>query len=135
MKSETSTDMNQQNVYFKSTKFTPTPVYALGELAPGTLIQGPAIIIDKTQTLVVTPESQARVLGSHVLIDITSDVKEDVSSRVVDPAMLSVFGHRFMSIAEQMGRTLQKTSVSLNIKERLDFSCALFGPDGMCHNS
>lgn len=43
---------------------------------------------------------------------------------------LSIFGHRFMGIAERMGRTLQKTSVSLNIKERLDFSCAIFGPDG-----
>lgn len=115
-------------------KYTPTPVYALEKLTPGTLMQGPAIVIDKTQTLVVTPEAQARILDSHVLIDITSDVKEDVSSRVIDPATLSVFGHRFMSIAEQMGRTLQKTSVSLNIKERLDFSCALFGPDGTCRN-
>lgn len=47
-----------------------------------------------------------------------------------DPILLAVFSHRFMSIAEQMGRTLQRTAVSVNIKERLDFSCALFGPDG-----
>jgi 5-oxoprolinase (ATP-hydrolysing) len=50
---------------------------------------------------------------------------------VVDHIQLSLFAHRFMSIAEQMGRALQKTAVSLNIKERLDFSCALFGPEGM----
>jgi 5-oxoprolinase (ATP-hydrolysing) len=47
-----------------------------------------------------------------------------------DPVQLAVFAHRFMGIAEQMGRTLQRTSVSVNVKERLDFSCALFGPDG-----
>jgi len=48
----------------------------------------------------------------------------------LDPIELSIFSHRFMSIAEQMGETLQKTAVSTNIKEWLDFSCALFGPDG-----
>jgi len=48
----------------------------------------------------------------------------------LDPVHLSIFSHRFMSIAEQMGRVLQRTSISTNIKERLDFSCALFGPDG-----
>jgi len=125
----------QQNVYFKRTQFTPTPVYVLKHIRPGSLVMGPAIIIDDTQTLVVTPDAQARVLDSHVLIDILSSGNEDVSSEVIDPATLSVFGHRFMSIAEQMGRTLQKTSVSLNIKERLDFSCALFGPDGMTTNN
>ena len=47
-----------------------------------------------------------------------------------DPILLSLFGNRFMSVAEAMGTALQKTSVSTNIKERLDFSCALFAPDG-----
>ncbi len=47
---------------------------------------------------------------------------------LVDSVLLSVFAHRFMSVAEQMGRTLQRTAVSTNIKERKDFSCALFGP-------
>ena len=47
-----------------------------------------------------------------------------------DSIELSIFAHRFMSIAEQMGRTLQRTSISTNIKERLDYSCAIFGPDG-----
>ncbi|GAB1212198.1 hypothetical protein ATERTT37_001330 [Aspergillus terreus] len=82
-------------------------------------------------TLVIAPDAEARVLTSHVVID----VKEPSSVAMKDPTtvdhiQLSVFGHRFMSIAEQMGRALQKTAVSLNIKERLDFSCALFGPDG-----
>ncbi|KAJ6157946.1 hypothetical protein N7470_005538 [Penicillium chermesinum] len=82
-----------------------TPVFLLDQLEKGSRVTGPAVIIDKTQTIVVSPEE-------------------------VDPIRLSIFGHRFMSIAEQMGRTLQKTSVSTNIKERLDFSCALFSPDG-----
>ena len=49
---------------------------------------------------------------------------------VEDPVQLSIFGHRLMGIAELMGRTLARTSISVNIKERLDFSCALFAPDG-----
>lgn len=52
------------------------------------------------------------------------------SSERVDPVLLSIFSHRFMSIAEQMGRTLQRTAISTNIKERLDFSCALFDAQG-----
>lgn len=87
------------------------------------------MIIDNTQTIVVIPNAEARILTSHVIIDISSPKKLQSSSTSVDPVQLSVFGHRFMSIAEQMGRTLQKTAVSLNIKERLDFSCAIFGPD------
>lgn len=107
-----------------------TPVYLLKDLASGTAIDGPAMIIDNTQTLVIVPNAQARILTSHVVIDLDSTkAKSQSSTTVVDPIQLSVFGHRFMSIAEQMGRTLQKTAVSLNIKERLDFSCAIFGPD------
>ena len=52
------------------------------------------------------------------------------ASEALDPIQLAIFSHRFMGIAEQMGRTLQRTAVSVNIKERLDFSCALFGRDG-----
>lgn len=73
------------------------------------------------------------MLTSHVVIDVKeSSSVATTNPTTVDHIQLSVFGHRFMSIAEQMGRALQKTAVSLNIKERLDFSCALFGPDGMC---
>jgi 5-oxoprolinase (ATP-hydrolysing) len=55
------------------------------------------------------------------------DSYEDVPA---DPIQLSIFSHRFMGIAEQMGRVLQRTSISVNMRERLDYSCALFGPDG-----
>lgn len=117
-------------VYFKGHGSVMTPIHTLDTLTAGTFIQGPAIILDSTQTLVVVPEATARVLSSHVVIEVSSSLsKQTLSDKIIDPASLSVFGHRFMSIAEQMGRALQNTSVSLNIKERLDFSCAIFGPD------
>lgn len=118
-----------KNVFFKGHGSQLTPVYILDSLQPGTFIKGPAIILDSTQTLVVVPEATAKILTAHVVIEIGSLSKQNLSDTIVDPASLSVFGHRFMSIAEQMGRALQNTSVSLNIKERLDFSCAIFGPD------
>ncbi|KAJ5602593.1 Hydantoinase B/oxoprolinase-domain-containing protein [Penicillium hordei] len=119
-------------VFFDSeTGFVETPVYLLREIGSNVRLHGPAIIIDETQTIVVSPNAIVHVLQTCVLIDITESVPQQASSLThVDPIRLSIFGHRFMSVAEQMGRTLQKTAVSTNIKERLDFSCALFSPDG-----
>ncbi|KAL4891114.1 Hydantoinase B/oxoprolinase-domain-containing protein [Aspergillus ambiguus] len=128
---ETTEQMPQAKVYFQGTGSCLTPVFQLQKLSPMLTIPGPAIIIDQTQTLVITPGAEARVLKSHVVIEIKeSSLVKLNDPTTVDHIQLSVFGHRFMSIAEQMGRALQKTAVSLNIKERLDFSCALFGPDG-----
>jgi 5-oxoprolinase (ATP-hydrolysing) len=112
-----------------------TPVYQLGKLGRGSRIQGPAMIIDDTQTIVLVPGATANILEHCVVIDLPQKraiVGQQIEStkEQINPIQLSIFGHRFMSIAEQMGRTLQKTSVSTNIKERLDFSCALFSPDG-----
>lgn len=92
-------------------------------------IAGPAMILDNTQSILLVPGSEAKILSAHVVIDVPHVIKTGTFSTTVDPIQLSTFGHRFMSIAEQMGRILQKTSMSLNIKERLDFSCAIFGPD------
>jgi 5-oxoprolinase (ATP-hydrolysing) len=92
-------------------------------------IKGPAMILDATQSILIIPEAEAKILSKHIVIDIQPLSNSLSSSTTVDPIQLSVFAHRFMSIAEQMGRILQKTSMSLNIKERLDFSCAVFGPD------
>ncbi|KAJ5769640.1 hypothetical protein N7520_004199 [Penicillium odoratum] len=109
-----------------------TPVYLLDQLEKHSRITGPAVIIDQTQTIVVAPNAVANLLETCIVIDLqdkeTSQPEQAASE--IDPIRLTIFGHRFMSIAEQMGRTLQKTSVSTNIKERLDFSCALFSPDG-----
>lgn len=119
-------------VYFADKGHCKTPVYFLNNLATGTLVPGPAMIIDATQTIVVEPSATATILSKHVILDVSSTVKKtsDDFDNTIDPIRLSIFGHRFMSIAEQMGRTFQKTSVSTNIKERLDFSCALFSPEG-----
>lgn len=112
------------------------PLYFLKSLTKGDMVRGPAIILDDTQTIAVSPESNAIILERHVVLELDRKTAalpvEEVSleTKKVDPVQLTVMAHRFMSIAEQMGHALQKTSVSVNIKERLDFSCALFSPDG-----
>ncbi|KAI1345942.1 hydantoinase B/oxoprolinase [Xylaria sp. FL0043] len=125
----------KSQVYFEGGR-RETPLYKLEDLAVGDEITGPAVLADGTQTIVITPNAKALILKTHVIIDLTSDSGKDESEkkesgeREVDPIMLSIFGHRFMAIAEQMGRALQKTSVSTNVKERLDFSCAIFDATG-----
>jgi 5-oxoprolinase (ATP-hydrolysing) len=106
-----------------------TPIYELPNLPVGSKIVGPAILIDQNATIAIEPFCSAIITSEHVVGYLNDSISADIGTQM-DPIMLSIFGHRFMSIAEQMGRTLQKTSVSTNIKERLDFSCALFGPDG-----
>jgi 5-oxoprolinase (ATP-hydrolysing) len=124
---------DQVSVYFES-GWTTAPLYHLNTLIRGDLVDGPAIILDKTQTIVVAPQAKATILDRHVMIELDhnkgSISAPETTARTVDPVELSVMAHRFMSIAEQMGLALQKTSVSVNIKERLDFSCALFSPEG-----
>lgn len=123
-----------KSVYFEGGR-RETPIYQLGDLDVGSKLKGPAILADGTQTIVVTPSATALVIQTHVVINIGDD--DDASGSVqktntkdVDPVLLSIFAHRFMAIAEQMGRALQKTSVSTNVKERLDYSCALFDSEG-----
>lgn len=116
------------NIYFDG--WIKASIYQLPNLSIGDTIAGPAIIIDDTQTILVEPRSKACILYNHILLLVEQEEKPALSSTVVDPIQLSVFGHRFMSIAEQMGRTLQQTAISTNIKERLDFSCALFDAQG-----
>lgn len=138
------------SVYFAEGGRQATPLFLLANLKAGHEIEGPAIIIDNTSTIVVEPRCTAVVTdagdvridveassavaavadadGAEVALGAAGD--SVIAEQPVDPILLGVFSHRFMSIAEQMGRTLQRTSISVNIKERLDFSCALFGPDG-----
>jgi len=107
-----------------------TAIYDLDALKAGHEINGPAIIIHQTSTILVEPDCKA-VITRYGDVEIqvgAKDVKK--LGTQVDPVQLSIFSNLFMSIAEQMGRMLQKTAISTNIKERLDFSCALFGPDG-----
>ncbi|OAA42091.1 Hydantoinase B/oxoprolinase [Metarhizium rileyi] len=124
-----------KEVYFEGGRKN-TPVYKLESLDVGDVIKGPAVLADGTQTIVVPPRTNALVTETHVILNNEKEgVQEeghhqDSADREVDPIMLSIFGHRFMAIAEQMGRALQKTSVSTNVKERLDFSCAIFDDTG-----
>lgn len=128
----TSPDLTTKTYFDGRKERLDTPVYQLDKIEKSSRIHGPAIIIDNTQTIVVVPDAVADVLETCIVIDLkeTKSSTEEAASSGIDTIKLSIFGHRFMSIAEQMGRTLQKTSVSTNIKERLDFSCALFSPDG-----
>jgi len=120
-----------KSVYFEGGR-QETSIYKLEDLTVGDRIQGPAIIADGTQTIVVTPNATALLIDTHVVINVGESGASDkqLTTKEVDPIMLSIFSHRFMAIAEQMGRALQKTSVSTNVKERLDYSCALFDADG-----
>ena len=110
-----------------------TPVFDRDALAPGNRVTGPAIIREQTATTVVEPGWQAELTakGHLVLTRVVPLERTFAVGTDCDPVMLEVFNNLFMSIAEQMGVTLENTAYSVNIKERLDFSCALFDPDGM----
>ena len=102
-------------------------------LRPGDRIDGPAIIVEATTTVVVEPGWRAELTArDHLLLSRVEALPERTAIGThADPIMLEVFNNLFMSIAEQMGVTLQNTAYSVNMKERLDFSCALFDQDGM----
>ncbi|KAK5647177.1 hypothetical protein RI129_002069 [Pyrocoelia pectoralis] len=105
-------------------------VFLLEKLLPGHIIEGPAIIMDKLSTILVEPDCTATITKhGDIKIQIGTGIIQQIGCEI-DSIQLSIFAHRFMSIAEQMGRILQRTAISTNIKERLDFSCALFGNDG-----
>ncbi|BEJ08308.1 hypothetical protein CcaverHIS641_0503930 [Cutaneotrichosporon cavernicola] len=124
-----------KKVFFEDEGWLETKVVPLLSLKDGEQVRGPAIIFDKTQTILVEPNHLATSLPEHVVLDLVDEKveKKDVildDLDQVDPVQLSVYGHRLMGIAEQMGNILRKISISLNIKERLDYSCAIFNVDG-----
>ncbi|ART55286.1 5-oxoprolinase [Acidovorax carolinensis] len=102
------------------------------DLRPGDVIPGPAIIAEKNATTIVEPGWQAQVTDlNHLLLDRrVARAAQYAAGTTVDPVLLEVFNNLFMNIAEQMGLQLQNTAYSVNIKERLDFSCALFDAAG-----
>ena len=107
-------------------------IYLRDGLKPGARIAGPALIVEAHQTVVVEPGWRAELTTrNHILLARTVSMpKRSALGTDADPIMLEVFNNLFMSIAEQMGVTLQNTAYSVNIKERLDFSCAVFSGDG-----
>ena len=109
-----------------------TPLYVRADTRPGDAIDGPAIIAEANATTVVEPGWRAEITAlDHVVMKrVAARPKRTAIGTQVDPVLLEIFNNLFMSIAEQMGLRLQNTAYSVNIKERLDFSCALFDGEG-----
>ncbi|HXW24677.1 MAG TPA: hydantoinase/oxoprolinase family protein, partial [Xanthobacteraceae bacterium] len=107
-------------------------VFTRDQLKPGHAVAGPAILIEPHQTIVVEDGWRATVsVKNHLVLDrAVPPARQSAIGTHADPVMLEVFNNLFMSIAEQMGVSLQNTAYSVNIKERLDFSCAMFDADG-----
>ncbi len=125
--------------YWEELQWTKTPIFSMDDhsgisetLKPGHHVKGPCIILQGVSTVVVEPDCTATISdGGNLEISVGSYSKRNEGPvDQLDPIYLSLFSNRFMGIAEQMGRTLQRTSKSVNIKERLDYSCALFDARG-----
>jgi 5-oxoprolinase (ATP-hydrolysing) len=118
--------------FFSGGKWHRALVYTRDTLLPGHKVKGPAIVIEPHQTVVVEHGWQAELTAKNHLV--LKRVQKLARTRAIgthaDPVMLEVFNNLFMSIAEQMGVALQNTAYSVNIKERLDFSCAVFDGNG-----
>ncbi|WP_169569373.1 hydantoinase B/oxoprolinase family protein [Sneathiella limimaris] len=117
---------------YTSGRWQDVALYDRDQMDCGQKIKGPAIIIEKTGTIVVETGWQASLNSRrHLILDrVEARPQTEAIGTKADPVMLEVFNNLFMSIAEQMGATLSNTSQSVNIKERLDFSCAIFDTDG-----
>jgi len=118
--------------FFSAGKWHRANVYTRDQLKPGHRVNGAAIVVEPHQTIVVEPEWQAQLTAkNHLILSRLKPRKRTFAiGTKADPVMLEVFNNLFMSIAEQMGVSLQNTAYSVNIKERLDFSCAVFAHDG-----
>lgn len=108
------------------------PLYDRDLMRPGQVVNGPAILRERTGTNIVDPGWRAEIneFGHLIMRRTAPRPQAEAIGTHADPIMLEVFNNLFMSIAEQMGATLANTAYSVNIKERLDFSCALFDPSG-----
>jgi len=113
-------------------KAASVPVRARGGLDTGERIDGPAVILEDTSTIVIDPGWVAEVCptGDLLLVDHAPNGGVTTQSADVDPVRLELFNNQFAAAAEQMGTTLRRTALSTNVKERLDFSCAVFTPEG-----
>ncbi|MCS5553045.1 MAG: hydantoinase B/oxoprolinase family protein, partial [SAR324 cluster bacterium] len=107
-----------------------TPIFLLEKLGAGMSIDGPAIVMQDTSTILIEPGCSSEITQyGGIVITVATKSYLEIGTQA-DPVQVSIFGNLFMSIAEQMGRTLQRTAISTNIKERLDFSCAIFDETG-----
>ena len=117
------------DLYFEN-GWRQTALYRLGDLESGDKLSGPAIIIDRTSTVIIEPGSKAKINEyGDIVINLPSGKSEKVDQKM-DAVNLTIFANLFISIAKQMGAVLQNAAISTNIKERLDFSCAIFDASG-----
>jgi 5-oxoprolinase (ATP-hydrolysing) len=116
---------------FTAGKMWQAPVFVREELSPGFRVKGPAILVESAGTTIVEPQWEAELLANLTLrLSRTEAPRARRSTQAFDPLLLSLFNHRFMAVAEHMGVALEKTSMSVNVKERRDYSCALFDAGG-----
>lgn len=121
-----------QSIYF-SNKRIETPLFQREQLPGGGRIDGPAVIVDRYSTLIIEPDFSGEVKDNGIIVlEKKAGKKEriNLTSNTPDPILLEVFNNLFMSVATEMGHTLKNTAHSVNIKERLDFSCAVFDKGG-----
>ncbi len=130
--SDVAPETRAETRFFSGDTWHNAPVYDREALKPGQRVNGPAIIIEPHGTITVEDGWAADVTPKlHIVMTrVKAATREAAIGTHADPVMLEVFNNLFMSIAEQMGVTLQNTAYSVNIKERLDFSCAVFDADG-----
>ncbi|HVF65832.1 MAG TPA: hydantoinase B/oxoprolinase family protein, partial [Casimicrobiaceae bacterium] len=122
----------KRNRIYTQGAFHDAPVFAREDLRPGDAIAGPAVLRERNATTVIEPGWRATLTDrDHLMLERTQPLQRaHALGTTADPVLLEVFNNLFMAIAEQMGVTLANTSYSVNIKERLDFSCALFDAQG-----
>ncbi len=122
----------QNTRFYSGGRWRDASIFLRKQLSPGHKVNGPAIIIEPHQTVVVEDGWGATITAkNHLVVErIVALKRQSAIGTAADPVMLEVFNNLFMSIAEQMGVSLQNTAYSVNIKERLDFSCAVFAADG-----
>ncbi len=124
--------LSRSTRFYSQGQFHEAPVALRSDIKPGQRLDGPAIIIEPNQTVIVEDGWQAELTAKdHIVLRRVKALPErSAIGTKADPVMLEIFNNLFMSIAEQMGVTLQNTAYSVNIKERLDFSCAVFDTKG-----
>jgi 5-oxoprolinase (ATP-hydrolysing) len=122
--------MATRDVYIDGA-WTPTPFFRREDLRPGDALAGPAVICERNTTVVLERGWRASLTDrDHLVLEKAASARREALSTRADPVLLEIFNNLFMAIAEQMGVTLANTASSVNIKERLDFSCALFDAQG-----
>jgi 5-oxoprolinase (ATP-hydrolysing) len=122
----------EQTKFFSGGAWREAPVYRRADIKPGSRASGPCLIVEPHQTIVIEDGWAFEITRlNHVVLKRVAELsRAKPIGTQADPVLLEVFNNLFMSIAEQMGVTLQNTASSVNIKERLDFSCAVFDADG-----